>query len=266
MNIRLSEILTDKQKQCWRSLKKEDVNFVLYGGAAGGGKSFIGSLWLLFNALHYPNTRWMMGRSVLKRLKETTLNTFFDVCKMFEYDEFKYNSIEGIIKLHNGSEILLKDLFAYPSDPNFESLGSLEITGAFIDECSQITQKAKDIVQSRIRYKLDEYNLTPTMLGTCNPAKNWTYTEFYKPSRDNNLPSNKVFIQALLDDNPHLPKSYKESLENMNDKVTVQRLRHGLWEYDSNPYALMEYDAIVDLFTNQIEGGTKYITCDVALP
>lgn len=264
IDISLNKILTGKQKQCWRSLRKRNVNFVMYGGAAGGGKSFVGCLWVLFNALQYDGTRWLIGRSVLKRLKETTLVTFFDICKMLDYTAFKYNSIDSVIKLHNESEILLKDLFAYPSDPNFESLGSLEITGAFIDECSQITQKAKDIVQSRIRYKLDKYNLTPKMLGTCNPAKNWTYQEIYKPFKEGNLPSNKLFIQAFVTDNPHLPKSYAESLANMNDKVTVQRLLNGFWEYDANPYSLIEYDAICDLFTNQIEGGSMYITCDVA--
>ena len=102
------------------------------------------------------------------------------------------------------------------------------------------------------------------MLGTCNPAKNWTYNEIYKPHKEGKLPANKVFIQALLDDNPHLPKSYAESLENMNDKVSIQRLRHGLWEYDSNPFAMMEYDKICDVFTNEIEEGSFYITCDVA--
>ena len=74
-------------------------------------------------------------------------------------------------------------MFLYPSDRNFDSLGSLEITAAFIDEANQITEKAKNVVASRLRYKLDENNLIPKMLMTCNPAKNWTYTEYYRPAR-----------------------------------------------------------------------------------
>jgi hypothetical protein len=60
--------------------------------------------------------------------------------------------------LNNGSEILKKDLYV-PPDPNFDSLGSLEITGA-IDECNQITYKAWQIVKSRIRYKIKSLGIT----------------------------------------------------------------------------------------------------------
>ena len=38
----------------------------------------------------------------------------------------------------------------------------------------------------------------------------------------------------------------------------------GNWEYDDDPSKLFEYDAIVDLFTNSAEKGTKYCTVDVA--
>ena len=54
---------------------------ILYGGAAGGGKSWLGCLWLLASAIEYPGSRWLMGRSRLKTLKETTLNSFFDATK-----------------------------------------------------------------------------------------------------------------------------------------------------------------------------------------
>ena len=66
---------------------------------------------------------------------------------------------KNTITFPNGSVILMKDLFAYPSDPNFDELGSLEITGAFIDEVNQISVKARNIVKSRIRYKLNDFTL-----------------------------------------------------------------------------------------------------------
>ena len=97
-----------------------------------------------------------MGRAILKSLKESTLLTFFQVCKEFGLKpnvDYRYNAMEGTIKFWNDSSVYLKDLFAYPSDPEFDSLGSTEYTGAFIDEASQITAKAKNIVMSRIRYK-----------------------------------------------------------------------------------------------------------------
>jgi hypothetical protein len=207
-----------------------------------------------------------MGRAKLKALKETTLNTFFELSSNLGItDQFTYNAQANIIYWDNGSEILLKDLFLYPSDPNFDSLGSLEITGAFIDECNQIVYKAWQIVTSRCRYKLNEFDLIPKVLGSCNPSKNWTYKEFYKRDRDNSLPNTKKFIQALPTDNPHLPKSYLESLLSL-DKNSKQRLYFGNWEYDDDPSTLIDIDSISDYWNpNHLKGeGNMYMTIDVA--
>lgn len=258
--------LLRKQEHATYYLKDRTTQEILYGGAAGGGKSALGCLWLIECCQKYPGTRWLMGRSKLKTLKETTLNTFFELAAQLQVtNQFKYNSMDGIIHWHNGSQILLKDLFLYPADPEFDKLGSLEITGAFIDECNQLVHKAWQIVKSRIRYKLKEYDLTPKILGTCNPAKNWVYKQFYKPNKDNALPELRKFIQALPTDNPHLPKSYLESLLSL-DKNSKERLYFGNWEYDDDPAALMDIDAIYDYFkpVHVERGEKKYLTVDVA--
>jgi len=240
-----------------------------------------------------------MGRSKLKSLKETTLNTFFDLAtKLNLSNQFTFNAQKNVILWNNGSEIILKDLFYYPSDPNFDSLGSLEITGAFIDECSQVVYKAWQIVTSRCRYKLKDFDidgnrtdkmqvievdengisikwrnekgeitsgLIPKILGTCNPSKTWSYSEFYKKKKDKQLSKSKQFIQALPSDNPNLPKSYTETLQGL-DEVSKQRLLYGNWEYDNNPNALIEYDAILDLFNNtHVKKGKTYISTDIAM-
>ena len=240
-----------------------------------------------------------MGRSKLKSLKETTLNTFFDLAAQLKIsNQFKFNAQTNTIIWNNGSEIILKDLFYYPSDSNFDSLGSLEITGAFIDECSQIIYKAWQIVTSRCRYKLKEWDihgnrtetmevierdgnnipikwkndegeitsgLIPKVLGTCNPSKNWTYQQFYKKKKDEQLIDSKKFIQALPSDNPHLPQSYIDTLYSL-DKDSRERLLYGNWEYDDDPNKLIEYDAILDLFTNtHVKKGKTFISTDIAL-
>jgi hypothetical protein len=259
--------LNIKQSKALRLLQDNTTTELLYGGAAGGGKSILGSFWLLKMALKYPGTRWLMGRSELKTLKETTLQSFFEVCRLqgLKADvHYKYNQQSGQILLPNGSMIMLKDLFCYPSDQNFDSLGSLEITGAFIDECNQIVEKAKNVVKSRIRFRLDEFDLLPKMLMTCNPAKNWVYSQFYKPDREGTLPKEKAFIQAVVDDNPDVSRHYKENLQGL-DENSKQRLLYGNWEYDNDPSTLIEYDKIIDCFSNDfVNSGTKYITCDVA--
>lgn len=258
--------LLDKQEHAVYFLKDQKTNEIIYGGAAGGGKSALGCLWLIEQCQHYPGTRWIMGRSKLKTLKETTLNTFFQLASELKItNQFKYNDQRSVITFHNGSQIILKDLFHYPSDPDFDSLGSLEVTGAFIDECNQVVHKAFQVVRSRCRYLLKKYNKIPKVLGTCNPSKTWVYKDFYRPYRDKDLKSNRAFIQALPTDNKHLPASYLESLLSLDDN-SKQRLYYGNWEYDDDPAKLIEYDAIIDLWNNEHvqPTGTRYISADIA--
>lgn len=254
-----------KQEHAVYFLKDNITKEIIYGGAAGGGKSALGCLWLIDMCQNYKGSRWIMGRSKLKTLKETTLATFFELTSKLKIsDQFNYNQQSGVIYWNNGSEILLKDLYAYPSDPEFDSLGSLEICGGFIDEISQITYKAWQIVQSRCRYKLNEFGIIPKILGSCNPTKKWVYKEFYKPWREKELKETRAFVQALPTDNKHLPKSYLDSLLAL-DETSKQRLYFGNWEYDDDPSKLIDYDAIIDLWNNNhVIGGTKYISADIA--
>lgn len=258
--------LLPKQENAIYYLKDNTTREVIYGGAAGGGKSALGCLWIIEGCQKYAGSRWLIGRSKLKTLKETTLNTFFELSsKLGLSDQYTYNSQSGVIYWNNGSEILLKDLFHYPSDPEFDSLGSLEITGAFIDECSQITLKAWQVVRSRIRYRLKDFNLSPKILGTCNPTKNWVYKNFYSPSNTGTLSSDKKFIAALPTDNKHLPQSYLDSLLAMEEN-SKQRLYYGNWEYDDDPTAIIDFEAIIDYFdaTHVHRSGDMFMTVDVA--
>jgi hypothetical protein len=248
-------------------LEDNITNELLFGGGAGGAKTVLGCYWQIKRRLKYPGTRSMIGRTKLKTLKETTLITFFWVCLQqglkAEY-HYHYNQTNGTIKFYNDSEILLKDLFEYPSDPNFDELGSLEITDAFVDEANQIGDKARNILQSRVRYRLEENNLIPKILYTCNPAKNWTYREFYKPWKEDKLPSHRKFVQALHGDNPFISPHYVENLKKM-DQVSRERLEFGNWEYDDDPAVMINYDSIMNLFSNAFAlRGEKYITADIA--
>ena len=261
--------LSLKQTTAIDYLEDDTTNVVLYGGAAGGGKSMLGCYFILKQALKHPKTRWIIGRSRLKTLRETTLQTFFEVCQMQGLTanvDFTYNEPKSVITLHHSkSEILLKDLFRFPSDPNFDSLGSLEITGAFIDEVSEITTMAFNVLQSRIRYRLDEHNLIPKVLMTCNPSKGWIYTEFYKPLKSGTLRPNHKFVKSLVTDNPNISKHYIEQLKRL-DVLNQKRLLFGDWEYSDDDSQLFSIDALNDIFTNEyVKGnGVKYISVDVA--
>ena len=260
--------LTRKQTKAIDLLEDHQTTELLFGGGAGGGKSALGCYWQIKRRLRYPGTRGLIGRSELKTLKETTLKTFFEVAakqNLRPEVHYHYNRTDSLITFYNGSEILLKDLKRYPTDPEFDALGSLEITDAFIDECNQLVEKAWNIVQSRIRFKLDENNLTPKILGTCNPAKNFVYTRFYKPDKARKLPPGRAFVQALVTDNlQNVSRHYVRQLQSL-DKASRERLLMGNWEYDDDPSTLIAFEAITDLWSNEhVPGGPPAITCDAA--
>lgn len=261
-------ILTRKQTQAIDFLEDPITTELYFGGAAGGGKSLFGCYWQLKRRHKYPGTRGLIGRAELKNLKKTTLNSFFECCQMQGLragTHYRYNQQESIIHFPNESQIILADLYAYPSDPEFDSLGSLEITDAFVDESPQITAKAKNILKSRIRFKLDDNGLIPKMLMTGNPSRNWAYYDFYMPARQKKLRQDRQFIQSLVTDNPHISPHYIESLKGL-DKISRARLLDGDWEYDDDPAALIRYERILDCFTNDFPalGGDRFITVDVA--
>jgi phage terminase large subunit len=266
--VRVSWEQTEKQAEVWDYLTDDVTTDILFGGGAGGAKSFTGCAWIIIMCGMYPGTRWVIGRKKLKTLKETTLQTFWDVCRKWNIKEgrdFKFNAQDNVIRFSNGSEVLLKDLFLYPADPNFDNLGSLEITGAFVDEVNQVVYKSIEVLKSRMRYKLDEFGLIPKLLMTCNPAKNWVFMEFYKPFKEKVLEPWKRFVQSLAKDNPFLSKFYRQQLARIKDKNLRERLEKGNWEYDDDPAAMFSFDIITDLFTSQA-GNTegKFISGDIS--
>ena len=242
------------------------VETILYGGAAGGGKTMLGCMWQILRRLKYPGTRSLIGRAKLDTLKKTTMNTFFQVANdigLKAGEDFSYNQQSHIIKFSNGSEIILADLFLYPSDPNFQDLGGLELTDVFLDEATEISEKAYSIVCSRIRYKLNEYNLTPKILLTCNPSKGWIYNQFYLPYKNQNLPEHLAFVQALPGDNIHLPEAYVTSLSRLPE-ADRKRLLEGDWEFDNSSDRLYLYDELMRCFREPMNVGEGYITADIA--
>lgn len=259
--------LTEKQGEAWRYLEDKTTTEILYGGAAGGGKTLLGCLFGIVASMRYPGIRGCFAREELKSLKESTLLTFFDVCRLLglkEDEDYIYYTDSHILFPRNGSTIYLKELKFYPSDPQYDYLGSTEYTWAFIDEASQVTDKAKNILLSRIRYKLNDFGFVPKLLMSCNPHKGYLYTDFYKPNKEGKLIASRKFVQALPGDNPTLPESYLDTLRGL-DKQSKERLLFGNWEYDDDPATLCEYDAINDMFTNQIiPSSDKYIIADIA--
>lgn len=259
---------TKRQSIAWKYLTDNKTNIVLFGGSAGGGKSWLGCLWITTLCLKYKGIRCLIGRTVLTQLKLTTLNTLFDLLStmgMKSGQHYNFNGQSNVLTFHNGSEIVFKDLEDKPSDVNKDSLGSLEVSACFIDEAAQISQLTYSIIKSRIRYKLNEYNLIPKILMTCNPSNNWLKREFYTPYIQETLEDNKIFIPSLPMDNPHLPETYIQMLNEL-PPVQRRRLLEGDWNFLDESDSLFDFDSITSsIYKNDLNPmDKKYMTVDVA--
>jgi hypothetical protein len=260
-----------KQEKALKILTNAIVRLLIYGGAAGGAKSWTGCAWLIGMCLSYPGTKWFIGRKELKTIRDSTLITFRKVAKTWglkggRKDDYWFNGQDNYLEFANGSRIDLLHLGYLPQDPLFERLGSLEFTGGWVEEAGEVPFSAFDILSSRVnRHMNDFYGLIGKIFVTCNPKKNWLYSFYYQPWRRGELKKDEYFLQAFVDDNPHNEKEYKKSLERIKDPIKRQRLLLGDWEYDDDPSSIFAADKITDLRTNPVSPSEKrYIIADVA--
>lgn len=262
----------NKQEAALKVLTDNTTNEFLYGGAAGGAKSWTGATWLTFMCLLYPGTKYFVGRNVLARLLDSTMPTFHKVFAAYGIprDLWKFNGSRHYFEFFNGSQINLIELKRQPSDPFFEDLGSIEYTSGWIEEAGEVCFDAYDTLKSRInRQYNDKYNLLGKIFITCNPKKNWMFNEFYEPWKKGTLEKGRVYMPCLVQENPFIEKSYIDKLHSLKDKVKKERLLKGNWEYEDNPNMLCSYDNILAMFDNKISryagnDETMFITCDVA--
>mgnify|MGYP001680871459 CR=1 FL=1 len=258
---------TQKQKELRKAFNDRGITEILYWGGARWGKSRGVCEIINLTCIAQPGIVWLVGRSEWDDLRKTTLATLIKVLNkhgMQQGREYNLNLQTKELTFYNGSKVLFVPLKQQPSDPEFNWLGSYEITYGFIDESQQVVRKAIDIILSRCTEKIKEYDLVWKIIMTCNPMKCHLYNDFIKPQRDGTLPADRIFIPSLYKDNPFIDhKKYEDNLKRA-DKITKERLLHGNWDYDDDPTKLYEYDSLCDLFTNSGESGEKYLTCDIA--
>lgn len=260
------------QQKAWDLLTDKETLYILYGGSAFCGKTWLGCEWLVVMSLGHPGTRWFMARNELKELRDSTLLTLYKVLRHHSIEPdsvMKYNGQDHFIQFHNGSRIDLLDIKYLPSDPFYERLGSLEFTGGFIDEAGPTEFQAFDVLKTRVgRCENDRHGLTAKILMASNPSKGWLYNVFYQPDKEGTLPKQYKFVKALPTDNNFLDKSYLDNLQNISSVVNKQRLLYGSWEYSDSDNSLIEYDAILDSFGGAVSANVKpgeyYISCDAA--
>jgi hypothetical protein len=200
---------------------------------------------------------------------QTTFRTWSKVCAHhgIPASDWSLDGKYNVIRFKNGSTIDLLDVAYKPTDPDFQSFGSLEYTGGFFEEAGEIHFDAFDVLKSRVGRAniFGDKELPPKVLLTFNPARNWLYRLFYAPWKDGTLPKDYAFVQTLYKDNPHTAKSYGEQLASLSNEMNRARLMDGNWEYEDTIGLLFKYDHVTDIFSNVIDvPPEKYLVVDVA--
>lgn len=260
----------EKQKEVCRLWIDNNVTDILYGGSKGSGKSYLGCSLIFGDALTYPNTFYFIARKSLKDLIRYTIPSIHEVFKHWGITEkyYSYNGAYNYFELYNESKVFLIDAKYLPSDPLFTRFGSMQMTRGWIEEAGEFETQAKNNLQASIgRWQNKKYNLAPKLLQTCNPSKNYLYSDYYIKEKEGTLEEYKRFVKALPVDNKMLGDVYLQNLERSLTTNEKERLLYGNWEYDDDPNALIDYDAICDAFTNNFvsEQGLSRISADLAM-
>ncbi|MDR1718090.1 MAG: phage terminase large subunit [Prevotella sp.] len=224
--------------QCLKCLTFNLPQLILGGGAAGGGKSFLGGVWLVSSCLRFENVRAVVARKTLKSLKESTWNTIKTLLKDWGLKEdinYKTNNLEGTLTFWNDSVIIMKEMADIPSDPNFERFGSSEYTIAFVDEVSEISEKAIEVLFSRLRWRIHETFKTSRMLMTTNPTMNWVRSRFVQDEHGEKVVvrEGEAYVPFSVFDNPNIAfrQTYEAALNKIRDQATKERLLYGNWDF-----------------------------------
>ncbi len=114
-------------------------------GGAGSGKTTIGCLKIAMLADQYPGSRWAIVRKASNALMQTTAVTFYKLIPPGFVVRRNDNAKFCVLK--NGSEIVFKHL---DQPDSIDSLKSLELNGAYVDQAEEISAEAWDTLDERI--------------------------------------------------------------------------------------------------------------------
>jgi hypothetical protein len=179
-----------KQKHVAKLWIDKTTTDIVYGGSKGSGKSFLGASLIFGDAFLYPETSYFIARVSLTNIRKFTIPSIMEVFQIWGITQkyWRYNGQDNFYELHNGSKVFLLDAAPQPRDELYMRFGSMQITRGFIEEAGEFQEAAKNNLAASIgRWKNDIYDLTPKLLQTCNPSKNYLYREYYRRITKNYL-------------------------------------------------------------------------------
>ncbi len=245
---------TDRQAQF---LIRDQIDpEILYGGAAGGGKSDA----LLMAALrhvHIPKYRSLV-------LRRTYADLSLPGALMDRAQEWlgaigaRWRSSEKTWVFPSGATMT----FGYLDNENakYRYQGS-EFQCICFDELTQFTESQYRYLFSRLR-RLAGSEVPIRMRAGSNPGgvgHGWVYRRFVHPDT-----AVAKFIPARLEDNPYLDQVEYEAQLSKLGSLVYKQLRHGIWTIE-NPDALWKEAWIEGARVTQIPEGVSLVRVVVAV-
>ena len=236
MKINLS--VTKKQKAFIDANESE----VLFGGAAGGGKSYGQMVDALLFALKYPGSKQLVLRRTFAELDKSLIRTSLAV---FPKEIYSFNSSTHTGRFKNGSII---DFGYCAAENDVYQYQSAEYDVIRFDELTHFTESQYIYLISRVRGA----NSYPKQIkSSTNPGgigHGWVKARFVDPSPagegfKGEDGMERVFIPALLSDNRFLLEgdgSYRERLMALPEREK-KALLYGDWNIFEGQY-FTEFD------------------------
>lgn len=197
-----------------RAFNDLDNSFVLFSGAYRSGKTELGARRKIKHAYFLPFSKVGIFRQHLASIKKTTLLTVLELIHPTWIKN--WSNADLVLELKNGSTIS----FIGADFP--DRLGSIELTAAFIDEASELSEESLGMIQGRLSGELkrpSNYDDLPDDIKTyidksikirqvtlaCNPKspRHFLYRDFI----DSPKPGHICYTSNTIA-NTHLPEIY----------------------------------------------------------
>ena len=209
-----------------------NARFVAYGGARGGGKSWVVRQKAKLAALYYPGIRILIMRKSYPELRENHILPLMADLK----DIARYKETDKAFIFPNGSRLR----FGYcDNDADVLQYQGQEYDLIFIDEATHFTEYQASVLTACMR---GANKFPKRMYLTCNPGgvgHSWVKRLFIdREYKDSEKPEDYVFIQAKVTDNKVLMENdpgYIEMLNNLAEDLR-RAWRDGDWDLFQGQY------------------------------
>ncbi|MBE6532176.1 MAG: hypothetical protein E7676_01550 [Ruminococcaceae bacterium] len=231
--MKLNLTVTKKQKAFIDATEGE----VLFGGAAGGGKSYGQTVDALLFALKYPGSKQLILRRTFAELDKSLIRTSLS---LFPKEIYSFNSSSHTGKFKNGSIV---DFGYCAAENDVYQYQSAEYDVIRFDELTHFTESQYIYLISRVRGANDFPKQIKSSTNPGGIGHAWVKRRFVDDS-----PSGvafiggdgmrRIFIPALLDDNRFLVSGdpqYRERLLALPERER-RALLHGDWNIFEGQY------------------------------